>query len=117
MNLFPNTICVMQSDHLETYRVFPVPGTVNESITEISVLTPPGDTENPKWKKVMDLLVGVIEQDFGIGEHDSAQLRNGPPAWGGAYGRYEPALEHFPSLDSPCARRNQPVVPLPDSYH
>ena len=25
MNLFPNTICVMQSDHLETYRVFPVP--------------------------------------------------------------------------------------------
>ncbi len=94
MNLFPNTICVMQSDHLETYRVFPVPGSVNQSITEISVLTPPADAENPKWKKVMDLLIGVVEQDFAIGEQIQRNFESGvlPEV---VYGRYEPALEHF----------------------
>ena len=94
MNLFPNTICVMQSDHVETYRVFPVAGSVNESITEISVLVPPGDAENPKWKKVMDLLVGVVEQDFAIGEQIQRNFESGalPEV---VYGRYEPALEHF----------------------
>ena len=94
MNLFPNTICVMQSDHLETYRVFPAPGAVNESITEISVLTPPADTENPKWKKVMDLLVGVVEQDFAIGEQIQRNFESGALREV-VYGRYEPALEHF----------------------
>jgi phenylpropionate dioxygenase-like ring-hydroxylating dioxygenase large terminal subunit len=94
MNLFPNTICVMQSDHLETYRVFPVPGSVNQSITEVSVLTPPADAENPKWKKVMDLLVGVVEQDFGIGEQIQRNFETGILREV-VYGRYEPALEHF----------------------
>jgi phenylpropionate dioxygenase-like ring-hydroxylating dioxygenase large terminal subunit len=94
MNLFPNTICVMQSDHLETYRVFPAPDALNESITEISVLTPPADAENPKWKKAMDLLIGVVEQDFGIGEQIQRNFESGvlPEV---VYGRYEPALEHF----------------------
>jgi len=92
MNLFPNTICVMQSDHLETYRVFPL--ATNESVTEISVLTPPDDAANPKWKKVMDLLIGVVEQDFAIGEQIQRNFETGilPEV---VYGRYEPALEHF----------------------
>jgi phenylpropionate dioxygenase-like ring-hydroxylating dioxygenase large terminal subunit len=94
MNLFPNTICVMQSDHVETYRVFPVPGSVNESITEISVLTPPADAENPKWRKVMDLLVGAVEQDFAIGEKIQRNFESGAIREV-VYGRYEPALEHF----------------------
>jgi phenylpropionate dioxygenase-like ring-hydroxylating dioxygenase large terminal subunit len=92
MNLFPNTICVMQSDHLETYRVFPV--STNESITEISVLTPPDDAENPKWKKVMDLLIGVVEQDFTMGEQIQRNFESGVLREV-VYGRYEPALEHF----------------------
>jgi phenylpropionate dioxygenase-like ring-hydroxylating dioxygenase large terminal subunit len=94
MNLFPNTICVMQSDHVETYRVFPMAGSTNESITEVSVLTPPDDAENPKWKKVMDLLVGVIEQDFAIGEQIQRNFESGVLREV-VYGRYEPALEHF----------------------
>ncbi len=94
MNLFPNTICVMQSDHLETYRAFPVAGAVNDAIIEISVLAPPYDAENPKWKKAMDLLVGVVEQDFAIGEQIQRNFESGvlPEV---LYGRYEPALEHF----------------------
>jgi len=94
MNLFPNTICVMQSDHVETYRVFPVAGNVNESITEISVLAPPADAENPKWKKVMDLLIGVVEQDFALGEQIQRNFESGA-LLEVVYGRYEPALEHF----------------------
>jgi phenylpropionate dioxygenase-like ring-hydroxylating dioxygenase large terminal subunit len=94
MNFFPNTICVMQTDHVETYRVFPADGKVNESIIEITVATPPNDAANPKWKKVMDLLVGVIEQDFEIGEQIQRNFESGviPQV---EYGRYEPALEHF----------------------
>jgi hypothetical protein len=84
----------MQSDHVETYRAFPAPDSVNESITEISVLTPPADAENPKWKKVMDLLVGVVEQDFAIGEQIQRNFESGVLREV-VYGRYEPALEHF----------------------
>ena len=94
MNFFPNTICVMQSDHLETYRVFPVAGSVNQSVAEISVLAPPADSENPRWTKAMDLLVGVVEQDFGIGEQIQGNFESGTLREI-VYGRYEPALEHF----------------------
>ena len=69
-------------------------GSVNQSITEVSVLTPPADAENPKWKKVMDLLVGVVEQDFGIGEQIQRNFETGMLREV-VYGRYEPALEHF----------------------
>lgn len=94
MNLFPNTIFVMQSDHVETYRVFPAPDRFNESITEVSVLTPAADSRNPKWKKVMDLLVGVIEQDFAVGEQIQRNFESGVLNEV-VYGRYELALEHF----------------------
>lgn len=94
MNLFPNTICVMQTDHLEVYRVFPAQGSVSESLTEVSVLVPPADAQQAKWKKVLDLLVGVIEQDFEVGEMIQRNFESG--AIGEVvYGRYEAALEHF----------------------
>jgi len=115
MNLFPNTICVMQSDHLETYRVFPAPGSVNQSITEVSVLTPPAESENPKWKKVMDLLVGVVEQDFAIGEQIQRNFETGLlPAV--VYGRYEPALEHFHRSIRHALGEPNPYFVLPVSY-
>jgi phenylpropionate dioxygenase-like ring-hydroxylating dioxygenase large terminal subunit len=94
MNLFPNTICVMQSDHVETYRVFPADGKVNESFTEVTVLTPPHDSANSRWKKIMDLLIGVIEQDFEVGENIQRNFESGAINEV-VYGRYEPALEHF----------------------
>ena len=94
MNLFPNTIFVMQSDHVETYRVFPVSTHVNQAVVEVSILTPPADAENPKWKKAMDLLAGVIEQDFEIGEHIQRNFESGAIREV-VYGRFEPAMEHF----------------------
>ena len=42
----------------------------------------------------MDLLVGVIEQDFGIGEQIQRNFESGALREV-VYARYEPALEHF----------------------
>jgi phenylpropionate dioxygenase-like ring-hydroxylating dioxygenase large terminal subunit len=91
MNLFPNTILVMQSDHAEVYRVFPAGTHTGESATAISILAPEA---SPKWSRTMDLLLGVVEQDFAVGEgiqhgFESGALRKV------MYGRYENALEHF----------------------
>jgi len=91
MNLFPNTILVMQSDHAEIYRIFPVGAHVGESVTTISILAP---AASPKWSRTMDLLLGVVDQDFTLGEgiqhgFESGAIRKV------MYGRYENALEHF----------------------
>jgi len=79
-------------------------GSVNDSIVEISVLAPPVDADNPKWKKAMDLLVGVVEQDFAIGEQIQRNFESGAVREV-VYGRYEPALETFPSVYSQGPRR------------
>ena len=89
MNLFPNTILVMQSDHAEIYRIFPAG--VGESVATVSILAV---EPSPKWSRTMDLLLGVVDQDFTLGEtiqhnFESGALRKV------TYGRYENALEHF----------------------
>ena len=91
MNLFPNTILVMQSDHAEIYRIFPASTHVGESVATISILAP---EPSPKWSRTMDLLLGVVDQDFTLGEgiqhnFESGALRKV------MYARYENALEHF----------------------
>ena len=67
---------------------------MNESITEVCVLVPNRDAEawpDKRVNQVMDLLVGVIEQDFAIGEGIQRNFEAGitPEVM---YGRYEPAL-------------------------
>jgi phenylpropionate dioxygenase-like ring-hydroxylating dioxygenase large terminal subunit len=107
MNLFPNTVFVMQSDHAEAYRIYPAPDNPSESVTEINVLGPAGAAADryerrwglpsgPGWDKVMDLLVGVVEQDFEVGETIQRNFEAGVLSKV-FYGRYEPALEHFHS--------------------
>jgi phenylpropionate dioxygenase-like ring-hydroxylating dioxygenase large terminal subunit len=91
MNLFPNTILVMQSDHAEVYRIFPAGARVGESVTAISILAPEA---SPKWARTMELLLGVVDQDFTVGEGIQRGFESG--AIGKViYGRYENALEHF----------------------
>ena len=91
MNLFPNTVLVMQSDHAEVYRIFPAPDGANESLTAVSLLVPePG----PRWARTMELLIGVVEQDLALGEGIQRSFESGAIAQV-TYGRFEPALEHF----------------------
>jgi phenylpropionate dioxygenase-like ring-hydroxylating dioxygenase large terminal subunit len=91
MNLFPNTVLVMQTDHAEVYRIFPVPDRSNESVTAISILAP---EPSPKWARVMDMLLGVVEQDFEVGESIQRSFESGAIREVN-YGRYEQALDHF----------------------
>jgi phenylpropionate dioxygenase-like ring-hydroxylating dioxygenase large terminal subunit len=94
MNLFPNTILVMQSDHLECFRLFPDAEQANACRVQVTVLAPAETAEDPRWQHITALLIGVVEQDFAIGEtiqrsFDSGVLERV------VYGRYENALEHF----------------------
>jgi phenylpropionate dioxygenase-like ring-hydroxylating dioxygenase large terminal subunit len=91
MNLFPNTILVMQSDHAEIYRIFPENAHVGESVATISILAP---EPSPKWSRTMDLLLGVVDQDFTLGEGIQHNFESGAQRKV-TYGRYENALEHF----------------------
>ncbi len=91
MNLFPNTILVMQSDHAEVYRIFPDGMHVGESVTAISILAP---APSPKWSRTMDLLLGVVDQDFTLGEGIQRNFESGALRKV-TYGRYENALDHF----------------------
>jgi phenylpropionate dioxygenase-like ring-hydroxylating dioxygenase large terminal subunit len=91
MNLFPNTVLVMQTDHAEVYRIFPSHDRPGESTTAISILA----TEpSPKWARTMDLLLGVVEQDFQVGEGIQRSFESGAIREV-VYGRYEQALDHF----------------------
>ena len=95
MSLFPNTILVMQTDHLEMYRVFPAADRVDESVTEVSLLVSREDVASRRpWEKTMELLLGVIEEDFTNGEGIQRSFATGllPSV---VYGRCEAALEHF----------------------
>jgi len=83
----------MQSDHAEIYRIFPAGAHVGESAVAISILAP---EPSPKWSRTMDLLLGVVDQDFTLGEgiqhgFESGAIRKV------IYGRYENALDHFHS--------------------
>jgi phenylpropionate dioxygenase-like ring-hydroxylating dioxygenase large terminal subunit len=91
MNLFPNTILVMQSDHAEIYRIFPDGAHVGQSVATISILAP---EPSPKWSRTMDLLLGVVDQDFTLGEKIQHNFESGALRKV-MYGRYENALEHF----------------------
>ena len=91
MNLFPNTILVMQSDHAEIYRIFPDGAHVGQSVATISILAPEA---SPKWSRTMDLLLGVVDQDFTLGENIQHNFESGALRKV-MYGRYENALEHF----------------------
>jgi len=99
--LFPNTVFVMQRDHAEIWRCFPVDGDPGKSRVLLEFYIPePAATEKARrhWDKNMDLTVRtVLEEDFPIGEGaqvgHAANAANAPASV--VYGKNEPALIHF----------------------
>ena len=95
--LFPNTIVVFQSDHLETWRMLPgeTPAT---SVIEFALYSPePATTDKARvyWQKNYDLAVKtVLDEDFALGEKMQRGFMSGLQAEV-VYGRNEPALIHF----------------------
>jgi phenylpropionate dioxygenase-like ring-hydroxylating dioxygenase large terminal subunit len=96
--LFPNTVFIMQGDHVEIWRVFPVGDRVDEAVMYLDFYIPePAESESARghWDRNMNLAVRtVVEEDFPTGEGIQAGLASGAQGHV-TYGRNEPALAHF----------------------
>jgi nitrite reductase/ring-hydroxylating ferredoxin subunit len=106
--LFPNTVFVMQADHAETWRVFPVGDSVDECMMYLDFYIPePADTESARrhWDRNMDLTIRtVVEEDFPTGE--SIQFGFGSGVQDHViFGRNEPALAHFENSIAAAVRQ------------
>ena len=95
--LFPNTVVIFQSDHLETWRMLPGE-TPDRSLIEFALYSPdPPATDKARnyWKKNYDLAIKtVLDEDFALGERMQRGFMSGLQAEV-VYGRNEPALIHF----------------------
>jgi len=96
--LFPNTVFIMQGDHLETWHMFPAGNGVDESVMYASLYTPqPALTESARrhWDRNMDLLMATVEkEDFPLSEGMQRGFYSGAQQEV-IFGRNEPSLQHF----------------------
>ena len=96
--LFPNTIVVVQIDHHEIWRVYPVAGSADDCTVYLEFYIPePATSVKAKqhWQKNLDLVARTVElEDFPTGEGIQAGLRSGAQDQV-VYGRNEPALQLF----------------------
>lgn len=96
--LFPNTVFIMQGDHVETWHVFPDGDDADGARMYISLYTPePALTDSVRrhWDRNFDLLMATVEkEDFPLGEGVQAGFHAGGQR-AILFGRNEPALQHY----------------------
>ena len=96
--LFPNAGLVMQRDHVELWRSYPVADKPDECIVLMDYYIPePAETQSAKdhWERNMDLAVRtVLEEDIPGVEGMQVGLASGAMTHS-TFGRSEPALIHF----------------------
>lgn len=96
--VFPNTAVIVQVDHVETWRVFPVAGKVDECVMELAFFVPnPIDSDSARrhWERNMDLTIRTVcDEDFPTAEGMQRNFALGTPMHA-IIGRNEPALAHF----------------------
>lgn len=96
--LFPNTLFIMQGDHLETWYVYPAGDDVDESVMCVSLYTPDAastDSARRHWDRNMELLMATVDQeDFPVSEGIQRGFYSGAQE-AILFGRNEPALQHF----------------------
>jgi phenylpropionate dioxygenase-like ring-hydroxylating dioxygenase large terminal subunit len=96
--IFPNTVLVMASDHLEAWRIFPADEGPDESVLQVSLYTPePAETASARseWQRRLTLLLGTVnDEDFPVAEDVQRGVGTGAQAYL-TFGRHEPALAHF----------------------
>lgn len=97
-SLFPNTLLLLQGDHVELARVFPAEGRVDRSVMELSLYVPRApttDEERTHWDKNMQLVLDVVTgEDFRAGRTIQSGLRAGAQTHT-VFGRNEPAMIHY----------------------
>ncbi|HET6593674.1 MAG TPA: SRPBCC family protein [Xanthomonadales bacterium] len=94
--IFPNTVFIMQGDHLETWRVYPG-DRPDAARMHVSLYTPERaetDSAIRHWRNNMDLLMAtVLEEDFPLAADMQRDFRARTDTL--VFGRNEPALQHF----------------------
>jgi phenylpropionate dioxygenase-like ring-hydroxylating dioxygenase large terminal subunit len=96
--LFPNTLLVVQGDHVELARIFPSEGRADQAVMELSIYVPKApttDEERTHWDKNMQLVLDVVTgEDFPAGRTIQAGVASGAQTHV-VYGRNEPAMIHY----------------------
>jgi len=114
-SLFPNTILMVQGDHVELARIFPREGRVDRAVMELGVYIPKAvetDEERTHWDKNMQLILDVVTgEDFPAGRSIQIGLTSGAQTHT-VFGRNEPAMIHYhrslrAALELPSQARQQ----------
>jgi len=97
-SLFPNTLLIVQGDHVELARIFPREGRVDRAVMELGLYIPkPAATEAERahWDRNMQLVLDVVTgEDFPAGRTIQIGLTSGAQTHM-VYGRNEPAMIHY----------------------
>ena len=96
--LFPNTILMLQGDHVELVRIFPCENRVDRAVMELSLYVPCAPAtqgERTHWDKNLQLVFDVITgEDFPTGRTIQLGLTSGAQAHT-VFGCNEPAMIHY----------------------
>jgi phenylpropionate dioxygenase-like ring-hydroxylating dioxygenase large terminal subunit len=114
-SLFPNTLLMVQGDHVELARIFPAQGRVDGAVMELALYvpkTPATEDERSHWDKNMQLILDVVTgEDFPAGRSIQIGLGSGAQSEL-VYGRNEPAMIHYhQSLQAVLQAGSQPPKP------
>jgi phenylpropionate dioxygenase-like ring-hydroxylating dioxygenase large terminal subunit len=97
-SLFPNTLLMLQGDHVELARIFPCESRVDRAVMELALYVPRAPTteeEHTHWRKNMQLVLDVVTgEDFPAGRTIQIGLTSGAQTHT-IIGRNEPAMIHY----------------------
>jgi phenylpropionate dioxygenase-like ring-hydroxylating dioxygenase large terminal subunit len=96
--LFPNTLLMLQGDHVELARIFPCEGRVDRAVMDLALYVPRApatEEERTHWDKNMQLVFDVVTgEDFPAGRTIQIGLTSGAQTHT-VFGRNEPAMIHY----------------------
>jgi phenylpropionate dioxygenase-like ring-hydroxylating dioxygenase large terminal subunit len=97
-SLFPNTVLLVQGDHVDLARVFPCEGRADRAVMDLGLYVPKvpsTDEERIHWNKNMQLVLDVVTgEDFPTGRSIQIGLTSGAQTHT-VFGRNEPAMIHY----------------------
>ncbi|HEX2573932.1 MAG TPA: SRPBCC family protein [Polyangia bacterium] len=93
--VFPNTMLLVQPDHVSLFSAYPV-GTEETEMHYCTLVPEPPTSEKAlrHWQKNIDILFGAVQEDFAMGESIQRGLRSGANTHL-TYGRFEHSLTYF----------------------
>jgi hypothetical protein len=97
-SLFPNTLLMVQGDHVELARIYPTQDRVDRAVMDLALYVPKApstEAERQHWDKNMQLVLDVVTgEDFPAGCTIQLGLTSGAQTHT-VYGRNEPAMIHY----------------------